>query len=135
MIRSLAIISAQPKGNPNMNFFGFNRSSSSQTNTLQTIDAQTLKQWLDQQTVILVDVREAEEYATGHIPGATLMPLSTFDPRQIPQSQNQKIVLYCRSGQRSTMASQKLLKAGFSEVAHLGGGIGAWRKAGYPVQA
>ncbi len=74
MICSLAIISAQLKGNPNMNFFGFNRSSSSQTNTLQTIDAQTLK------------------------------PLSTFDPKQIPQSQNQKIVLYCRSGQRSTTA-------------------------------
>lgn len=118
-----------------MNFFGFNRSQSLPANTLQTIDAQTLKQWLDQQTVILVDVRESGEYATGHIPGATLMPLSTFDPKQIPQSQNQKIVLYCRSGQRSTMASQKLLEASFSDVAHLGGGIGAWRKAGYSVQS
>ncbi len=54
MICSLAIISAEPQGNPNMNFFGFNRSSSLQTNTLQTIDAQTLKHWLDQQTVILL---------------------------------------------------------------------------------
>ena len=106
-----------------------------QTNTLQTIDTHTQKQWLDQQAVILVDVREADEYATGHIPGATLMPLSTFDPKQSPQSQDQKIVLYCRSGQRSTMASQTLLSAGFSEVAHLEGGIGDWRKAGYLVQA
>lgn len=117
-----------------MNLFGFNRSKALPTNNLQIIDAPTLKQWLDQQTVVVVDVREPSEYTTGHIPGATLVPLSAFDPGKIPPSQMQKIVLYCRSGQRSTMAGQRLLHAGFSEVFHLGGGIGAWIKAGYPIQ-
>ncbi len=117
-----------------MNLFSFNPSQSLQSSQLQTIDAQTLKQWLDQQSVTLVDVREPNEYATGHIPGAILVPLSRFDSQKIPQSSNQKVVLYCRSGQRSAMAAQKLLNQGYPEVTHLGNGIGAWVKAGYPVQ-
>jgi rhodanese-related sulfurtransferase len=118
-----------------MNLFGFNSSHPLPTQSLQTIDAHTLKQWLDQQVAVLVDVREPNEYATGHIPGAILVPLSRFDSRKIPHSPNQKVVLYCRSGQRSAMAAQKLLHQGYREVAHLGNGIGAWAKAGYPVQA
>lgn len=117
-----------------MNFFRFNSSQSMQANALQTIDAHTLKQWLDQQSVILVDVRESGEFASGHIPGAILVPLSRFDSSKISPSSHQKIVLYCRSGQRSTMAAQKLLQDGVEEVAHLGNGIGAWVKAGYPIQ-
>lgn len=117
-----------------MNLFGFNPSQSWQTNALQTIDAHTLKQWLEQNSIVLVDVREPNEYATGYIPGATLVPLSQFDAQKIPQSPDQKIVLYCRSGQRSTMAAQRLLNAGYQEVAHLQNGISAWIRAGYAVQ-
>lgn len=117
-----------------MNLFGFNPSQSRQTNSLQTIDAPTLKQWLDQNSIVLVDVREPNEHATGYIPGAVLVPLSRFDARKIPQSPDQKIVLYCRSGQRSTMAAHQLLNAGYKEVAHLGNGIGTWIRAGYAVQ-
>jgi rhodanese-related sulfurtransferase len=117
-----------------MNLFSVNPSQSLPINRLQTIDAQTLKQWLDQQSAVLVDVREPNEYATGHIPGAILVPLSRFDSQKIPQSSNQKVVLYCRSGQRSSMAAKKLLHQGCQEVTHLGNGIGAWARAGYPVQ-
>lgn len=117
-----------------MNLFGFNPSQSWQTNPLQTIDAHPLKQGLDQQSIVLVDVREPNEHATGYIPGATLVPLSRFDAQKIPQSSQQKIVLYCRSGQRSTMAAQRLFNAGYKEVTHLENGIGAWIRAGYAVQ-
>jgi rhodanese-related sulfurtransferase len=118
-----------------MNLFNFNRSQERQPNNLQTIDAATLKQWLDQQTATVIDVREPDEYAAGHIPGAISEPLSAFDPSKIPPSHPQKAVLYCRAGQRSAKAAQKLLNAGFSEVIHLGGGIGAWMQAGYPVES
>ena len=117
-----------------MNFFRFNPSQSVQATALQTIDAHTLKQWLDQQSVILVDVREVGEFASGHIPGAILVPLSKFDSSKISPASQQKIVLYCRSGQRSAIAAQKLLQDGIKEIAHLGDGIGAWIKAGYSIQ-
>ncbi|KOP23011.1 hypothetical protein AMR41_28435 [Hapalosiphon sp. MRB220] len=103
-------------------------------NKLQTIDAQTLKQLWEQQAVTLIDVREPAEYAGEHIPGATLVSLSKFDPHKVPQDEETQLVLYCRSGNRSTMAAQKLFDAGFTKVTHLDGGIGAWKQAGYPTK-
>jgi rhodanese-related sulfurtransferase len=105
--------------------------TTSGVNRLQTVSAQTLKQLLEQKAVTLIDVREPAEYAGEHIPGATLVSLSNFDLRKIPQDGS--IVLYCRSGNRSTMAAQKLFTAGFATVTHLSGGIGAWKEAGYPT--
>lgn len=97
------------------------------------VDAQTLKQGLDQQSVTLIDVREPGEFAGEHIPGAILVPLSQFSPRKIPQSNDTQLVLYCRSGQRSQIAAQKLREAGFESVFQLSSGITAWKDAGYPI--
>lgn len=105
--------------------------TTSRVNKLQTVDTQTLKQLLQQQAITLIDVREPAEYSGEHIPGATLVSLSTFDPRKVPQDDETKVILYCRSGNRSTMAAQKLFDAGFSTVTHLEGGISAWKQAGY----
>jgi len=105
--------------------------SATRLNQLHTVDAQTLKQGLDQQSVTLIDVREPGEFAGEHIPGATLVALSQFDPRKIPQTEDTQLVLYCRSGNRSAIAAQKLFDAGFESVAHLSCGIGAWKEAGY----
>ncbi|PAX52970.1 rhodanese-like domain-containing protein [Brunnivagina elsteri] len=108
--------------------------TTSRVNKLQTVDAQTLKKLLEQQAVTLIDVREPGEYAQEHIPGATLVSLSNFDPRKVPQDEDTKVILYCRSGNRSTMAGQKLFDAGFTKVNHLEGGLGAWKAAGYPTK-
>jgi len=107
--------------------------SATRLNQLHTVDAQTLKQGLDQQSVTLIDVREPGEFAGEHIPGATLVALSQFDPRKIPQTEDTQLVLYCRSGNRSAIAAQKLFDAGFESVTHLSYGIGAWKEAGYPT--
>jgi rhodanese-related sulfurtransferase len=107
--------------------------SATRLNQLHTVDAQTLKQGLDQQSVTLIDVREPGEFAGEHIPGATLVALSQFDPRKIPQTEDTQLVLYCRSGNRSAIAAQKLFDAGFESIAHLSCGIGAWKEAGYPT--
>ncbi len=107
--------------------------SATRLNQLHTVDARTLKQGLDQQSVTLIDVREPGEFAGEHIPGATLVALSQFDPRKIPQTEDTQLVLYCRSGNRSAIAAQKLFEAGFESVTHLSCGIGAWKEAGYPT--
>jgi rhodanese-related sulfurtransferase len=107
--------------------------SASRLNQLHTMDAQTLKQGLDQQSVTLIDVRESGEFAGERIPGAILVPLSKFDLRKIPNNGDTQLVLYCRSGSRSQMAAQKLIEAGFESVSQLSGGIGAWKTAGFPT--
>ncbi|HIK12664.1 MAG TPA: rhodanese-like domain-containing protein [Oscillatoriaceae cyanobacterium M33_DOE_052] len=100
---------------------------------IRDIDATTLKQWLDSQKVLLVDVREPAEYAGEHIPGAQLMALSGFDPAKLPQEGSKKLVLHCQSGRRSSRAAQLVIEAGFPEVTQLQGGLTAWKAAGYPT--
>ncbi|MCJ2542614.1 rhodanese-like domain-containing protein [Thermostichus vulcanus] len=101
---------------------------------LKEIDALTLKQWLDQGRVKLIDVREPSEYAEERIPGAINMPLSTFDPTQVPASTpEQPVVMQCRMGSRSIQASCQLLDKGWPEVINLKGGIEAWKSAKLPV--
>ncbi|MBW4468336.1 MAG: rhodanese-like domain-containing protein [Pegethrix bostrychoides GSE-TBD4-15B] len=100
---------------------------------LKTVDALTLKRLIDQQAVILVDVREPSEHAGEKIPGSILVPLSNFDSTKVPVDRTKSIILYCRSGNRSAQAAQKLFAAGFDSVSHLSCGIGAWKEAGYPT--
>lgn len=103
-----------------------------QTKNLTDIDAITLKQWMEANTAQLIDVREAAEYAAEHIPGAKLLPLSNFRADQVTP-QNENIVLYCRSGNRSNQALQKLINAGVSNVYQLQGGLPTWKAAGFPT--
>lgn len=104
------------------------------TSRLKEIDPQTLKQWLENYSVTLVDVREPAEYANERIPSAKLHPLSKFKPEQVQLPLDQKLVLYCQSGNRSAKAAQKCLEAGFSSVIHLQGGISNWKNSGYEIE-
>ena len=108
--------------------------TSTNSNQLQAINAQLLKQGLDAHTAILVDVREAVEYATERIPGAQLHPLSTFDPHQIQPAPGQNVIFYCQSGNRSSKAAHQYLDAGFNTAMHLQGGIPTWKRAGYAIE-
>jgi rhodanese-related sulfurtransferase len=100
---------------------------------INTIDAATLKQLIDQNSVNLVDVREPSEFAGERLEGSTLVSLSTFDPQKIPFDTNKTLVLYCQTSNRSTQAAQKLLNAGYSEITHLQGGLNEWKQQGYPT--
>jgi rhodanese-related sulfurtransferase len=100
---------------------------------LPSIDSNTLKSWLDKDRVTLVDVREVSEYAAEHLPKAVLIPLSQLKPDKIPLEQDKPLVVYCRTGNRSTQAAQKLMAVGFRGVSHLGGGIEDWKKRGLPT--
>lgn len=88
---------------------------------------------LRQGRIVLVDVREPMEYASERIHGALLFPLSTFDPKALPQDAGKPIVLHCGSGKRSATAFDLCRAAGVSVAAHMGGGIGAWKAAGLPT--
>jgi rhodanese-related sulfurtransferase len=84
--------------------------------------------------VLLVDVREPNETARERIPGAVLMPLSVFDPRDLPDPAGREVVFSCASGIRSVKAAEMAQAAGLSYRAHLAGGIKAWKAAGLPTE-
>ena len=72
---------------------------------------------------VIVDVRRADEYAAGHIPGAILIPnesIGTEKPEQLPDK-DQIILIYCRSGNRSKQAAQKLADMGYTNIYEFGG--------------
>jgi rhodanese-related sulfurtransferase len=83
---------------------------------------------------LLVDVREPNEVAVEAYPDAVVLPLSTFDPADIPDPQGKEVVFACRSGRRSVTASLAAQAAGLAYGSHLAGGILAWKAAGLPVK-
>ena len=94
-----------------------------------TITATELKQMLDRdENIFLIDVREPNEYEIVSIPGATLIPkgefLSGAALERMPQ--DKRIVLHCKSGQRSAEVLAVVKDAGFSDAVHVGGGVLAW---------
>ncbi|MBI1867547.1 MAG: rhodanese-like domain-containing protein [Methylocystis sp.] len=99
------------------------------------ISLEELKTGLADGSILLVDVREAEEYAAGHIAGALFNPLSRFDPTKLPAgAPGKKIVIYCRSGRRSVTAMEQARLAGRADAdTHFGGGMLAWLAAGEKV--
>ena len=72
---------------------------------------------------LILDVRTQEEFASGHIPGAICIPNESISPdvlQQLPDK-NQLLLVYCRSGNRSKQASQKLADLGYTNVVEFGG--------------
>jgi rhodanese-related sulfurtransferase len=97
-----------------------------------------LRQWLRSGEAVVIDVREPDEFAREHIAGATLLPLSRFDPAQAlsKAKPGQRIVMQCKSGRRSADACRLAapLAASGLPVFTLAGGIEAWKKDNLPVE-
>jgi len=85
-------------------------------------------------TMVLVDVREPNETSAESFPDAALVPLSSFDPAQIPEPAGKRVVFACRSGKRSVTASLMAQEQGYPYDSHLAGGIIGWKAAGLPTK-
>lgn len=101
--------------------------------TAATLGPSEVKARLDGGEIHLVDVREPDEWANGHIPGAVLVPLSRFEAEIGKVPGDRPVVLHCRSGARSARALALCRSLGLAHDQHMEGGIEAWRAAGYPV--
>lgn len=102
-----------------------------------TLPAVDVKQGaaLQSHGALLLDVREADEYAEMHAPGSMLIPLGQLAQRlpEIAGYKNKPVALICRSGRRSAQALKLLEQAGFTAAVNVEGGMLAWQKAGLPV--
>ncbi len=83
---------------------------------------------------LLIDVREPNEVAVEAYPDAIVVPLSGFDPQDIPDPAGREIVFACRSGKRSVTASLAAQAEGLAHNKHLAGGILGWKAAGLPTK-
>jgi rhodanese-related sulfurtransferase len=83
---------------------------------------------------LLVDVREPNEVAVDAYPDAVVVPLSSFDPQDIPDPRGKQVVFACRSGKRSVTASLAAQAGGLAYDKHLAGGMLAWKAVGLPTR-
>jgi len=98
------------------------------------IDTQTVEQIRNRDDVVVIDVREDWEYAEGHIPGATLVPLGEIPNRLDEIPKDKTVVAVCRSGNRSGQATDFLRNQGFDNVHNMQGGMNAWDQAGFETE-
>ena len=95
----------------------------------QQITQEAAKEMMDtQQEVVILDVREQDEYDSGHIPDAVLLPVGTIDAdtaAEVIPEKDSAVLVYCRSGNRSKTASSALADLGYTNIYEFGG-ISTW---------
>lgn len=91
---------------------------------------------INREDAVVVDVREADEFASGHLPEARHIPVGKLAERlgEIEKFKERPVILCCASGIRSAKACGELKKAGFARPYSLDGGFDSWRQAGLPVK-
>ncbi|MBU2738655.1 rhodanese-like domain-containing protein [Acidithiobacillus concretivorus] len=103
---------------------------------ISEVDAKTAVQLINHEEAVVIDVREQNEWAQGHLPGARHIPLGDLPKymKDLEKHRGHHVICQCASGMRSARAAASLKKAGFDKIYSLKGGIGAWRGAGLPVE-
>jgi rhodanese-related sulfurtransferase len=82
---------------------------------------------------LIVDVREADEFASERIAGVALVPISQFVARHQELPKDRPLLMLCAAGSRSMSATMYLLQAGWTNVRNITGGMIGWRQAGLPI--
>jgi len=90
----------------------------------------------DQHDILLIDVRTADEFGMGHVPGAINIPYTELAERlgEGRPTYEKSVVVYCESGRRAGIAEGILRQAGIDNIRHLEGDMAAWRDAGLPIE-
>lgn len=109
---------------------------------IENLDPDAVERELAGGEALLIDVREPEERVTGAIPGSVNVPRGMLEFRADPSSDyhqepldpGRRTILHCGSGGRSALAASTLQDMGYTNVAHLEGGISAWKEMGKPVE-
>ena len=96
------------------------------------VSAELAFDWMGTGEAVLLDVREQEELEMEWIPGATAMPLSKFNPDNVPVMGTKKIIFICQTGRRSNEAAERLLTRGLFDIYNVKDGLLAWNAAGLP---
>ena len=110
--------------------------------SIKTIDMRRFKAALDAQDYdLIIDVREPGEYAAGYIPGAINIPRGVIEFKIWPYvgypeklNSGKKMILYCKTGGRCSLAARSLQDLGFTNVMSVDMKFADWVKAGYPVE-
>jgi rhodanese-related sulfurtransferase len=91
---------------------------------------------MNQGGTLVLDIREAPDYAMGHLPKARHIPLSQLSKRvdEIVRFKDKPVIVTCRNGAKAAGAARVLKQAGFSKVLALRGGVDAWQQASLPVE-
>lgn len=107
-------------------------------------DADTAKDNLEEEKVLVVDIREPYEFEKSHLPGAICIPRGLLEgaadagtkyrDERLCHAQEETILLYCQSGGRSALAALTLQQMGFATVYNLAGGVELWDAEGYPLE-
>ena len=101
---------------------------------VEDLTAQDVAKGIAEGRYLLVDVREPNEVSAEAYPDAVVLPLSSFDPNDIPDPKGRQVVFACRSGRRSVTASLAAQAEGLPYNKHLAGGILGWKAAGLPTK-
>lgn len=109
------------------------KSRLSSTRQIGTLEATRL---INSEDPLLLDVREPNEYNSGHLPDALHIPLSQIKDRagELAKYTSRPVIVYCARGVRSSSAASALAKLGFARVLELRGGLQAWVDAGLPTR-
>ena len=94
----------------------------------QQISQEEAKEMMDSQEVLILDVREQDEYDSGHIPGAVLLPVGSITEEsaaEVIPKKDATVLVYCRSGNRSKTAAKALAELGYTGIYEFGG-ITTW---------
>ncbi len=102
---------------------------------LTEIPPETVHRWMIDGEALLVDVREANEWAQARLADAVHVPMSAFDPDRIPVDTGKKVVFVCARGARSEQVRQYVVAQGIlTEAYNMAGGLMAWSEAGLPLE-
>lgn len=101
------------------------------------INVDEAKQMLDEGESVVIDVRNPNEFQSGHVPGASLIPVNSVFQRREELPADKKIIFVCAVGQRSALAAEMAAAGGLpaERLYNLEGGTDAWKKAGEPLEA
>ncbi len=103
---------------------------------IKEVDHIAAMQFINHKNALLLDVREQNEYATGHVLNSKHIPMGKLKERlgELEKYRERPVVVICRTGQRSASVCAFLGSHGFAQTYNLSGGINAWQKAGLPLE-